>query len=81
MTVGDYTELSVMRESMPDGQGGEVDGLAIRVWGEAESWAADRGQDLLVTVLYPSRPDGKGGVPNVRDLVDAVLACWELEPS
>jgi hypothetical protein len=71
---GDYRELSIRKQMVPDGRGGEVKGLAIHLFVDD----ADENPDDVLgwTILVP---DGDADIPDVRTTIDAVLAVFELE--
>lgn len=75
---GDYVELSIQREAIPDGCGGELEGIAIRVFGEDDTWAEDRGALLILTIYVPNH-EPPLAMPMVRATIDHVLAVLELE--
>jgi hypothetical protein len=73
MRRGDYRELSIRRQMVPDGRGGEVEGLAIHLFVDD----ADEDPDDVLgwTMLVP---DGDTAIPDVRTTIDAVLEVFEL---
>lgn len=72
---GDLREVSIMKEAIADGLGGEVDGLAIRVWIDDE--ANDGDYALALTVLLPDRADAWH--TQAREIIDDALRILELE--
>lgn len=51
---GDYVELAIGREVVQDGQGGELEGIVIRIWSEAGTWTDDREILLACTIEVPT---------------------------
>jgi hypothetical protein len=75
---GDYTELSIQRETVQDGQGGELEGLVVRVWGEDADYDQARGTLLLAEIRMPGHGEGGIAFPPLDDLITHVRECLEL---
>lgn len=71
---GDLREADLSVESIPDGMGGEIEGVVLRVWvvGEEEG-----DQELAVSVQIPKARRAWTGA--LRDVMDTVYAILELE--
>jgi len=76
---GDYTEVSVRRETVQDGSGGELEGIVIRVWGEGDTYDEDRGEILIAELRVPNHSPTPPAFPPARELIDDVLRCLELD--
>ncbi len=75
---GDYTELSVRREPVEDGQGTETSGIVVRVWGEDKTYPEDRAEILIVELRIPGH-EPPPAFPPLFDLIEHVLATMEIE--
>lgn len=80
MIRGDYVELSIRREVVEDGSGGEQSGVVVRVWGAAETFEQDGDQLLIAELRLPDhQPPGPPSFPPASELIEHVLSCLELD--
>ena len=75
---GEYTEISIQRETVPDGCGGEREGLVVRVWGEAAEYETTRETLLIAELRMPGHGEGGIAFPPFEELFNHVRECLEL---
>lgn len=74
---GDYAELQIERATVDDGNGGETDGIVIRIWSESDTYTVDRDVLLAMELRIPGH-EPPVALPMVTETIEHVLDVWEL---